>query len=222
MSKIGSLQNMEQCAIRDCEKLIAELETISDASGDLKQRCKELESKAKLILQHIIGLHCTVQEHQKQIDELKRELEKAKIDHKRLYLAQVAYVFQQNICVFVLDKTIAEVSGYTLKALEYEINDPVYSPGQKVQERWDTICQILNWKSCWSSSRYDLPRDISAIKSLCDIRRDVAHPGNIDLNLAQDYLAELNHDHSLRHVGGLLEHLQKLKEKGFIKSGMAI
>eukprot|EP00731_Ephydatia_muelleri_P017344 Em0010g442a len=213
---------MEQCAIRDCEKLIAELETISDASGDLKQRCKELESKAKLILQHIIGLHCTVQEHQQQIDELKRELEKAKIDHKRLYLAQVAYVFQQNICVFVLDKTIAEVSGYTLKALEYEINDPVYSPGPKVQERWDTLCQIYNWKSCWSSSRYDLPRDISAIKSLCDIRRDVAHPGNIDLNLAQDYLAELKHDHSLRHVGGLLEHLQKLKEKGFIKSGMAI
>ena len=181
-----------------------------------------MESKAKFILKHIIGLHCTVQEHQQQIDELKRELEKAKIDHKRLYLAQVAYVFQQNICAFVLDKTIAEVSGYTLKNLECEINHPEYSPGPKVQKRWDTICQILNWKSCWSSSRYDLPRDRSAIKSLCDIRRVVAHPDNIDLNLAQSYLTELKHDHSLRHVGGLLGHLQKLKEEGYIKSGMVI
>ena len=180
-----------------------------------------METKAKLVLQHIIGLHYTVQEHQQQIDTLQRELEKAKIDHKSLYLAQVAYVFQQNICAFVLDKTMTEVKDYTLKNLEWEVNHPKYSPGEKVQKRWETICQILDWESCWTT-RYDMPRDISAIKSLCYFRRDLAHPVDIDLNVAQSYWIELKHKHSLHHVGGLLEQLQKLKEHGFIKSGMAI
>lgn len=55
--KIGSLQNMEQCAIKE---LIEELMKISDASSqfkDLHQRCKDLEGKAKLLHEHIIVLH---------------------------------------------------------------------------------------------------------------------------------------------------------------------
>ena len=180
-----------------------------------------MERKAKLVLQHIIGLHCTVQEHQQHIDALKRELEKANIDHKSLHLAQVACVFQQNICAFVLEKRMTKVRNYTLEDLELEINDPEYSPGEKVQKRWETICKILDRKSCWTT-RYDTPRDISAIKSLRYFRRDLAHPDNIDLNVARHYWIDLKQNHSLHHVGGLLEHLQKLKEHGYINSGMAI
>ena len=136
-----------------------------------------------------------------------------------MYLAQAAFVFQQNICAFVLQKKTTEVKEYTLEDLELEINHPDYSPGAKVEERWRTICAILKWKSCWTT-RYDVPMDISAIKALCSIRKDVAHPNDIDLDIARSYWADLKQNHSLHHVGGLLVHLQKLKEHGYVNSGL--
>ena len=169
---------MEQCAVTNCKALIEELTKISAASSqykDLNQRCKELEERAKLLLEHIIGLHCTVIEHQNQIDALKREVEQAKreleqakreheqakreleqpnVDNKQLYLAQAGFVFQQNICAFVLDKRMAEARECTLKDLD--------SPGKEVEKRWEAICAILKWKPCWNT-RYDAPMDISAI-----------------------------------------------------------
>lgn len=212
---------MEQCAITNCKALIEELTKISAASSqykDLNQRCKELEERAKLLLEHIIGLQCTVTEHQNQIDALKREVEQANVDHKQLYLAQAGFVFQQNICAFVLDKKMTEVREYTLKNLELEINHPEYSPGKEVEKRWEAICAILKWKPCWDT-RYDTPMDISAIKALCSVRRNVAL-SNIDLDVARSYWANLKQNHSLHHVDGLLEHLQILKEHGYINSGL--
>ena len=107
---------------------------ISDASSqfkDLHQRCKDLARKAKLLLEHIIGLHCTVQEHQQEIDALKRKLEPANIDHKRLYLAKWHLSFSRTS--YILEKMI-EVRECTLENLEGEINDPEYSPSVEVEK----------------------------------------------------------------------------------------
>ena len=218
---------------------------ISAASSqykDLNERFKELEKRAKLLLEQVIGLHCTVTElqdqidaHKQQIDALKREVEivkrelaQANVDHKQLYLAQAGFVFQQNICAFVLDKETTEVREYTLQNLELEINDPdpefepdeaVKERWKAVEERWKAICTILNWKPCWDK-RHDKPKDISAIKALCSVRRDVAHPNSINLDVARSYWTDLKQNHSLHHVGVLLQHLQILKEHGYVNSGL--
>ena len=77
---------MEQCAIRNCKELIEELMKISASSSpskELHQRCKELEERAKLLLEHIIGLYYTVQEHQQNIDALKREANITAQEHQQ-------------------------------------------------------------------------------------------------------------------------------------------
>ena len=67
------------------------------------------------------------------------------------FTAQLAFAFRQRICSYILDCPPANASFMSLQLLEMYVHDSAIYKGTPVQERWNEVCENLDWKWDWDT-----------------------------------------------------------------------
>lgn len=163
------------------EKLEAptkEFEADENENKELKRSLEEL-TKSKNSLR---------EENQQLKDEMgnlkeehKKIREKLECKETRLAFGQVAWLLEVAIWKVVLPD---QKMGYThiLKSMERWLEKNSRTPeGKAAQKRWDDLKEKLNWVE--EEHKY-------ALRQLKELRREDAHPGSIDLEVARKQLNE--------------------------------
>jgi hypothetical protein len=162
------------------EKLEAptkEFEAVENEKKELKRSLEEL-TKSKNSLR----------EENKQLkdemgnlkEEHKKIREKLECKETRLALGQVAWLLEAEIWKVVLpDQKMGNTN--ILKSMERWLMKNSGTPeGKAAQKRWDNLKEKFNWDE---DHKY-------ALRQLKELRREDAHPGSIDLEVARKQLNE--------------------------------
>lgn len=141
---------------------------------------------------------------------LKEEKEILKRERDTLYVSQVAYLFEQAICSYVLpevfegDKhaTISALLSYLHKDIKLPLDDSIESTElellSEAEKRWNELCVGLNLPTIsegkgnfrWTYHDPSAPMVIRAISLLKENRRTAAHP-KVSLKSAEEKLPSL-------------------------------
>ena len=195
-SKIESLEaeihelEVEMCKLRN------------DTSEDIKsQRTKieKLKETIKSLQSEIKELKADLKQKEERIKSLE---EKYQTDSERLYVSQLAFLFERAVCSYVLPEVFEGDRFATIKSLLNHLNGGVPLPPVKAdkakilsegRKRWEEVCDKLQlpvqWKTksgSWDIRDPNVPQILRAIGYLKKDRVTVAHPSPIKLSVAKE------------------------------------
>ena len=173
---------------------------------DLKTDISKLRSELKTKKDEILLL-------QQQVHDLEDKFAKTKTDSNKIYLSQIAVVFEQAICFTVLPEVFK--NSWQHPTLEDLLNHLYYDheedlpldPKQyetcvvldKARERWGKICHDLEVPTRWKTrdraprfiyNGYFVPKIFKAILLLKQERNEIAHPKSVSLQQGQDIVSK--------------------------------
>ena len=99
----------------------------------------------------------------------------------KLDLGQVAYEFEAEIWKVVLPNKKSGKSGIFQSMIEWLEEHKSSEEGKKAQEKWDEWKGKLKWND---------KKHRRALKCLKELRHNIAHPSNVDLELARQELIQ--------------------------------
>ena len=181
--KMSTFSTKNEILTEKLKALTKEFEAVENENKDSKGSLEELTNNNN-------SLKLTVDSIREECQQLKDEnlkaehkeiREKLECKETRLALGQVAWLLEAEIWKAVLpDQTM----GYTgiLKSMKRWLKKNSSSPeGKAAQKRWEDLKKKLNW---------DEEDHIYALRQLKELRREDAHPGSIDLEVARKQLNE--------------------------------
>ena len=160
------------------ENLTKEFEVVESENKELQRRLEELTNTCNSLKKNVDSLR---EENQELKEEHKKIREKLECKETRLALGQIAWLLEKEIWKAVLPD---QKMGYTgiLKSMErwLERNSST-SDGKAAQKRWDDLKEKLKWNE--KDHKY-------ALKHLKELRREDAHPDDVNLEVARKQLNE--------------------------------
>ena len=192
-SKIKSLESEITLLEEERESLKGKIESLEAESESLQLLESRVEDQSKRI-----------HELEDEIKKLKEVLKNYEKDLDRLYLSQLAFLFEQAVCSYVLPDVFEGNNFATIKKLLGCLNGGKKLPVKfkKAREakilsdgrrRWEEVCDNLQfdaeWKAKaadWDFDDYDVPQILQAIGYLKEDRITVAHPSPIKLSVAKE------------------------------------
>ena len=187
------------------ESLEAEIHGLEDEMCKLRNNTSKEQTKneemIKLLQSEIKELKADLKQKEERIKLLE---EKYQTDSDRLYVSQLAFLFERAVCSYVLPKVFENNQFATIKSLLNHLNGgiPLPLPLNKADEakilrdgrrRWEEVCDNLQlpeeWKTRsggWNNDDRRVPPIIRAIGYLKKDRVTVAHPSPIKLSEAKE------------------------------------
>ncbi|CAB3981125.1 Hypothetical predicted protein [Paramuricea clavata] len=163
------------------EALTKDFEAVENENKELKRSLEELTTSNNSLKQDINSI-------KKEMGNLKaghkKICEKLECKEARLALGQIAWLLEAEIWKAVLpDKTMGKTGIlFSMKRwLKKNTSSPEVIAAQK---RWDDLKRTLKW---------DEDDHTDALKCLKELRKEDAHPENVDLEVARKQLIEGNH-----------------------------
>ena len=159
-----------------------ELEKIKTERDQLQTEIKLLSTENKVLTKKLETLT-------KKLEKVTKTCERLEKMETRLALGQVAWLLEKEIWKTVLPDeepgTVAIFKTMEDWLEENKSNDE----GIAAQKRWDDLKLKLNWKEIsWKKKHHK-----KALKLLKDVRKEDAHPLEVDLEVARQQLIEGGH-----------------------------
>ena len=169
------------------EALKNDLEAVEKENKELKRSLEEL-TNSNNSLEQTVGL---IKEENQQLKDdmgyLKAEhkeiREKLECKEARLALGQVAWLLEEEIGKAVLPGKNMGKTGI-LNSIKHWLKNSKSSEVKAAQERWVDLQVKLKWND---------DKHTYALQCLRELRKDDAHPGNVDLEEARKQLNEGDH-----------------------------
>ena len=193
--------------IREIENLKSQVELLEVKNASLSEKIRDLEVKIKRNEEKFNSdakkKEELIMSLQQQIHSLKQELEECRRGEDILYICQVAFLFEQAICSYVMPAVFLNDKHAPIKQLLNYLNGGIELPVEQgesnerevlsaARKRWDEVCELLQlpgeWKKKagdWRMTDRTLPGVIKAIALLKRKRIAVAHPECISLQVAE-------------------------------------
>ena len=197
---------------RQIDELNTKIDELNTKIDELNTKIESLEAKIMSLQEENEPLEGKVKDLSESIEKLKADLEEKiknleeyKSDTDRLYVSQLAFLFERAVCSYVLPDVFEDNKFATIKRMLGHLNGNAslpFHPDTKEEEdkilrdgrrRWEEVCDNLQlpreWKKKsgdWDFQDRDVPQILRAIGYLKKDRVTVAHPSPIKLSEAKE------------------------------------
>ena len=189
-SSYDKLQKELEDIRRDRDQLQTEM--VKKTSKLLSPENESLAKKLETLTKDFEAVKKENMELKRRLEELTKTCEKFERKEKRLALGQVSWLMEKEIWKAVLPDEEPGTYGIFKSMEEWLEENKSSTEGIAAQKRWDDLKYQLNWKELsWRKKNHR-----KALYLLKEIRKGVAHPIEVDLEVARqqlkdgDYVAE--------------------------------
>lgn len=139
-----------------------EYQSLTEGLGEVKQKATELKSGTKKIAESINSTQDRIEDFRKRLATIDQERKARKGDLLIVDYCQIAYYFEQALCLHILPEVFIDKQNASIHNLLDYINgdsegtfplDPNEYDRKKIlseaRERWDAMCENLDLPSEW-------------------------------------------------------------------------